>query len=326
MKGFFRLIVLFLIISCFSSCVRSIYMDAGERAVVVECVLTDSLTQKLRLAFTQGVSQDVPTPLTDAVATLYDLTASSEAGRFVYQKDGLWTLDYAAVQGHDYRLEVKVHGYDLIYAESKMPTFSRITSTWGYIPFADSLYQHAQTWEFFSFSDPVWIYGRCYKKSGEESIIEGICTNLPMVNPFTLTGSTYVTPSKTMSGDETYYLYPSLEGEKVYDRYLHIPAGSNPVDDFLISFTDHLDYHSFVLSFNAVSESYDRYLQELIYYTDPGESKDLSAIYLREDFYTNVVGGTGVFGAKVSRLGSWVLDFSKISTERPVGTVIWYLE
>ena len=59
-----------------SSCVRDVIMDAEERpTVVVECILTNSAMQELRLNFTKGASKTVAEPLTEAAATLIDLTS-----------------------------------------------------------------------------------------------------------------------------------------------------------------------------------------------------------------------------------------------------------
>lgn len=321
-----RLIIALLPLICFSSCVRSIYMDAGDRAVVVECILTDSLTQKLNLSYTKGVSQIEATPLTDAVATLIDLTDSVTIGDFTKSSDApdLWVLDYAAVPDHDYRLEIRVPGKELIYAESRMPSFPTVDYHWNFAATlisdnSDTLYFRAVHWKFHTFRDPVWIYGIKQDKNGRRIPMDEICTDLPMADPFNLTGATYSTPSKTLPEypDETCYLYPSLEGERMYRRYLHIPEGCDPRDfDFKISFLDHEEYPwSHSLRFNVVSASYDRYLKELLCHVDPKEIKDLSSIYLRDNFYTNVTGGIGVFGGMISRIGMWPLDYSPLRSE-----------
>ena len=68
-------------------CVRDVVLDAGEKPqVVVECVLTASSPQELRLSFTKGASLAEAPELTEATARLTDLTddypgGSSAAGR-----------------------------------------------------------------------------------------------------------------------------------------------------------------------------------------------------------------------------------------------------
>ena len=109
-----------------SSCVRDVIMDAKEKPkVVVSCILSNDPVQRLNLSFTKGASLSEAPPLTEAVATLYDLSLHNEmeaVGNFQRQSDGEWTLDYEAVPGHEYRLEVNVPGYEMIHAEQQMPS------------------------------------------------------------------------------------------------------------------------------------------------------------------------------------------------------------
>lgn len=311
------LIVLIALLSL-NACVREVVLDAEDRAVVVECILTDSLTQRLNLSYTKGASQIEAAPLTDAVATLIDLTDSVTIGDFTKSSDApdLWVLDYSAVPDHDYRLEIRVPGKEIIYAESRMPSFPTVCYRLGAYNHlisdnSDTLYFHGINWCFHTFRDPVWIYGIKSDKKRGVTPMDEICTDLPMADPFNLTGATYSTPSKE---NETKFLYPSLEGERMYRRYLHVPEGCDPCDlVFYISFLDHEEYPwSHILIFNVVSDSYDRYLKELLCHVDPKELKDLSSIYLRDNFYTNVTGGTGVFGGMISRKGPWALHYSPL--------------
>ena len=98
---------LILILLCtMTSCVRDVILDAEEKpTVVVECVLANSDTQELHLNFTKGASKAETEPLTEAVATLIDLTAGKTVGEFDKASGDLWTLDYSPVSNHRYRLE-----------------------------------------------------------------------------------------------------------------------------------------------------------------------------------------------------------------------------
>ena len=121
MKRFFILIATLSLV-CLTSCVKDVILDAGENPqVVVDCILSNDDVQKLYLCFTKGASRDEADPLTEAVATLIDLTEGKTVGQFVKSESDLWTLDYTPIPMHHYRLEVQVPGYDLIYAEDVMP-------------------------------------------------------------------------------------------------------------------------------------------------------------------------------------------------------------
>lgn len=102
------------------SCVQDVILDArDEPQVVVACVLTDDSVQTLRLSFTKGASRSEAPPLTEATATLYE--GGEKIGEFRRVQGNEWTLQYSAVTGHSYRLEVEVPGYDKIWAEQTMP-------------------------------------------------------------------------------------------------------------------------------------------------------------------------------------------------------------
>ncbi len=112
----------FLALIALTGCVRDVVLDAGERPkVVVECVLTDSGPQELRLSFTKRASLSETPELTEATARLIDLTNNYPVGEFRRMDDGIWALDYAAMPRHSYRLEVEAPGYELIWAEQSMP-------------------------------------------------------------------------------------------------------------------------------------------------------------------------------------------------------------
>ncbi|MBQ7195149.1 MAG: DUF4249 family protein [Bacteroidales bacterium] len=119
------------VLSCMlSSCVKDVILDAGDRTVVVECVLCDVPQQELRLSFSKGASESSVEELTEAVARLIDLTESETVGEFRRDDDGIWRLDYTAVPLHKYRLEVEVLGFDLIYAEDTMPDLVTIQNNY----------------------------------------------------------------------------------------------------------------------------------------------------------------------------------------------------
>ncbi len=116
-----KTICLILLSGILFSCVKDVVLDAGDKTVVVECVLCDFPQQELRLSFSKGASESSVEELTEAVARLIDLTESETVGEFRRDDDGIWRLDYTAVPLHKYRLEVEVPGFDLIYAEDTMP-------------------------------------------------------------------------------------------------------------------------------------------------------------------------------------------------------------
>ena len=216
----------------FTGCVRDVVLDAGERPkVVVECVLTDSSPQELRLSFTKGASLTEAPELTEATARLLDLTNNYPAGEFRRREDGIWVLDYAAVPRYGYRLEVEVPGYDLIWAEQRMLTGDDLSCA-SYAPYLidSSIPEYKNLvgteYSYTTLRYNTWVYAMDYdEKTGSHRIAEEICTDCELVDNFNLTGDTYIPETS----DTDYYgrelpseLYPYLSGASIHRKYLRL--------------------------------------------------------------------------------------------------------
>lgn len=220
-----RLITLLILLLSGTSCVKDVIMDANEKPqLAVVCILSDDPVQELRLSFTKGASLEEPHPVIEADAYLKDLTTWDEPMMFERQEDGVWRLDYAAVPGHKYRLEVTVPGYDPLWAEDTMPDkihvylqrqywlSDKLESPTGYM-WLPPLYGGPELYEtnlwcdgenlprgetYFgvvALNDPVWIYAMNYNTAtGKREIVEDICTECQYADEFNLKGSTYIPP------------------------------------------------------------------------------------------------------------------------------------
>ena len=300
------------------SCSREMVMDTMEEPrVVVECVLSNQSVQTLRLSYTKGASMDEAPVLREAEASLTDLTTGEDAGNFVRQDDGTWTLDYSAVPLHSYRLEVRVPGHELIWAEQTMPTS---------YPWTESYHTYAYNPASKQY---LWIWAMKYDPdTGKREYVERICTDLPFVDDFNLTGDLYI----PQTADTNYYgapgeskLYPALEGKPLHKRFLRIDF--KDYDDisqnyeFEVSGDFHGDFfHNYFalkpthyipyddegyLAAANVSPEFDRYLRDAVYLQQLAESSDLSSIYIRDNIFTNISGGLGIFGAYTGSQLEW---------------------
>lgn len=331
-----------------NSCVREVTLDAGEKpVVVVECVLKNSDVQELRLNFTKGASKDESEPLTDAVATLIDLTFKKEVGQFVRKEGDLWTLDYTPTPYHEYRLEVQVPGYELIYAEDTMPgqvkcyyaiqrgngiglghylfafEDERIMAALNagvpkrYIDKTQKLnYLRGSVYLLYDIPHPFLIYGMNYNPVTEEyEIVQQLCTDHPAVSSTTLSGGSYVPPS-IIEELPRVQLHPYLEGAPLHNRYLMFPKRSEEIQKFFVisgSFTGSWDPYRWgqendprgYLVFVSMSDNYKRYLDEAIRLQAMEESADLTRIYIRDNMYSNVNGGVGLFAATFEEKAEW---------------------
>lgn len=341
----FTAVMLTVLMLALSSCVRDVIMDAEERpTVVVECILTNSDTQELHLNFTKGASKTVAEPLTEAVATLIDLTAGKTVGQFVKSESDLWTLDYTPIPMHHYRLEVLVPGYELIYGEDIMPeecivqTYTQTEDRYlpGQIPIrhpelgsSTSAFFAGTFYSVYGIPEITLIYGMNYNnRTGKHELAEEIFTTLPVADKFNITDKIYV-PELEKWENQTYdavkSLYIDLKGAYKHKQYLrleaqdiksHIVNSESDYWDFLVfgSFTGNWYWYSHAgidyrlpspdegyLVFESLSENYDQYIRNAIQFKHIKESTDMSGIYLRDNIYTNITGGLGIFAAS-SRL------------------------
>jgi hypothetical protein len=353
----FTAVMLTVLMLALSSCVRDVIMDAEERpTVVVECILTNSAMQELRLNFTKGASKTVAEPLTEAAATLIDLTSGMTVGEFDKASGDLWTLDYSPVSNHRYRLEVQVPGYDLIYAEDTMPdslyvysyTWSEnlLDNLWGppAPSFSDNSFCGGTLFSFGSLPKYTLIYGMNYNpQTGKHEIADEIFTNLPVVDNFNITSEIYVPEivkweeDLYVSCDAVKALYADLKGAPKHKQYLLL--NKEELSDYLFQFVDQekdkyssysviydfMVFGSFTgdwywrrssqqqdfgnplptegyLVFESLSDNYLAYIRDAIHIMQLKESTDMSTIYLRDNLYTNVVGGLGIFAASSKQI------------------------
>lgn|SRR5574344_84575 len=313
------------------SCTRSIDMDTGEKpTVVVECTLTNEQPQTLSLSFTKGASRKEAQHLSAATATLIDETESRTVGTFIGNGSGEWSLDYAAVPLHSYRLEVEVDGYDKIYAEQTMPDKMAVHAQYSFAVADDEAFQHyspliGTVYYIKSLPNFVWAYGLNYNSStGKREIAEEICTDFKDVDNFNLDGNVYAPVGKdTVDAANLPCFceqYPPLRGYGMHRRFLRLPKRTDNSNSFFIisgSFKgNYLHGDGSVLyreplpdqgyvEFMSVSDDYDQYLRDAIYYQQLKESTDLSSVYIRDNIHTNIVGGIGFFGAVAKQKMTW---------------------
>ena len=372
-------VILFILMVTLSSCIRDLIMDAKERPqVVVVCVLSDDPVQTLQLSFTKGASLAAAPVLTDAVAVLYE--QGNAVGEFNRGSDGIWRLEYAAIPGYTYRLEVQVPGYDLIYAEQMMPTeypyvgvhyfckLSGYVEPWsGWVTEKDPAGDHTyRSWpadeeqpgyETFYLSEsasPIWICAMNYNEETScHEVAEYICTDAE-AEKINVTDEVYEplkkevpNPFKFSGYDagmaETFYsarqmeLYPTLEGKPLYKSYVCIPKGRHVFSlsgSFKgIDYSKKMSYGSLVdvvtytetkggqedvtetngyILFTTLSADYEKYMMEAANYQQIMESSDISTIYLRDNLFTNISGGVGIFGARISRKYPWTSSYTYV--------------
>ena len=323
-----------LLSSIFLSCTRDISLDVGERMVVVECVLSCDSVQTLKMFYSHAKDKNkVSEPISKADVILFDETKDESVGNFKYSENQ-WVLDYSAEPEHSYKLDIDIEGHVHISACQTMPKQVSVASGIGNgFRFSSSSDALIYGNEFYgtlfytkTLSSKTWIYALAYdEKTGANHIVDEICSNCPNIDNFNLTGDTYVAQKIDFikeHGILPWKICKYLEGYPMYKRYMRIndqfdSAKIESVNsNFIVSGSfyeyDNPDKEQPLGSkggivFNTVSDDYDRYLKEAIYYQQKMESDDMTVIYNRDNVFSNIKGGIGIFGAKTECKLNWTM-------------------
>lgn len=277
--------LLFAFLPMVSACVKQVDLVVGDRQLVVDCILSESAQQTLYLSWTNGKTGVNPEALDGAVATLTDLTKLRKAGTFVPGPEGTWTLDYAAIPEHSYRLEVEVPGYGTVSAEDTMPPAVDVSYARGkfhkldvenpeYFLIPDfhvdpdiiigpsrGYYEWNEIRSVFyqsaSLPNHLLIQGFVYDEEAEEhSLSERMCTDSPGVLNGNLNGEVYGAKQK-----DNVLLNPALVGFSCHHRYLRIEKESAIQQEY---FTISGDFREGQWGFGIFPEAIDKSLPTFI--------------------------------------------------------------
>ena len=377
----YRILSLLSVLLLAAGCLSPARLQPDERMIpVVTCVLSyPQERQEASVYYSLAAGQDTPEPVTGGALILFDEAEGAEAGRFVPDGKGKWTLDYQPVPGHAYRLTLQVPGQDELVARTRVPEADVIHRGHGgkRMPGGIGEPEDHPLWghEFLSpdapclcisfkdfHSGPVWMYWRVYYP--EENLwvdAPVISTNAEEgVDPFNVTGRFsfedipdwslsyfwyhYYLQLDSISSDGEFHYKIQNKSEiqkKSYDyrwkshrRFLRIKQADSWYHNYefidyedpfiLTSYGDSL-YHfdrsiyqgdtppdeAFLPSAQppdrmtslvvlAVSAEYDLFLKEALAYQNKENSNDFTFLYDRNNIYSNVQNGLGIFGAKLS--------------------------
>ncbi|MBO4656314.1 MAG: DUF4249 family protein [Bacteroidales bacterium] len=303
-----------------SSCVKDVILDANEEPLlVVACILSQDSVQTLQLSWTKGPSQAEAPLVTEAVAVLTDLTENREAGRFDRRGEGLWQLDYTPLTGHSYRLDVAVPGHEPVWAEQTVPEVPEVDISVTKRPEYPNPPKNGDKWGLqygLNLSRPVWAWAENYDAEQNQHVpVKQLSTDYPYVDDLNVSGeldtdSNWPFPGTPMSGDMGSYDEYCTYQQVFHHRFLRFPKSDYPKALVSVGGKFRGDYYNYnddsprepsgkegVLYFASLSDDYDRYLCEAFKYYQGEVSDDLSSIYIRDNVYTNIHGGVGIFGS-----------------------------
>ena len=170
---------------------------------------------------------------------------------------------------------------------------------------------------------PVWIHGVIdYGSDKDARYVERVCTDCPDVDAFNLTGDSYAPEIVYHVSDHAYTAnYGSLYGRSLHRRFIRIPSVSSDQwfyvsGDFLVE--DGLGDESgwprgWQVCFSSFSQDYDIYLKQAL--SAAGNTSDLTSVFARDNLYSNIHGGIGIFGAGVLTTENWILGDQYVDPE-----------
>ena len=198
-----------------------------------------------------------------------------------------------------------------------------------------TLYRHDEICQFSlptDFEGAIWVYKAGVAEDGGIFIEDALATDRDdWVDPFNITGQVFSESTEPMALAN----YPEVAGKPLHERFLRFPGGSqrNPViavsGDFkgphygagglilLLARSDQryeqalsegllgipypdnilLNGKAGFLRFWVVSPEYDKYLKDVALAEMLKENTDIVGIYNNTNSYTNIQGGTGIFGS-----------------------------
>ena len=90
-----------------------------------------------------------------------------------------------------------------------------------------------------------------------------------------------------------------------YYEWVKAQLDDTPYGDNILLDKSGVDRKAGYLEFWTVSPEYDKYLKDVAQYEMLQESTDLVGIYHNTNIYTNIEGGTGIFGANIAQTFYW---------------------
>lgn len=272
------------IVLILSSCVRDIDIEPGyKEKVVVNCLLYNDTVQKLSITKSVKITDSYTfLEIRDADITLYK--ENEVVGKFSRVGYDNWRIKYTPIAGSKYSLKVVLSNGTTLTASTTMPARTQINPSSTPSTYVSKYFrQYSADW-------PLWIYAlstsqvNVLKPSPDDGLLTEIGTNHPYVDNFTKIGSlsAYVNESTTPA----------------YKRYIRISEFALNSDPY-IEFCIQAGYsNTGFIMFRTASAEYDKYLKSSIEKIIMVQNEDDPVQWFDEEsIYTNIVNGSGIFGA-----------------------------
>lgn len=335
MKSGHSILSIITLLFSISSCIRPADLETGEMSVVVNCILHyPSPTQTLTLAYSIPNGMKIGPMVDKAEVSLFDLTDGAVAGTFAPTIDGEWKASIAINPGHQYRLDVDVPGENHISATTTLPECKEMCyrpngiAMWVSDMASSSLNRSLCSTEYdlSVFDTPAWMYIWNYNPATGSHMVADLIAGNGQVDGFNRAGS-------LMDLDTEWKKHAFEYARAYHNKYLRYEPGNggntfiagemtapfftalgkastihptidNPVTLYAKPSVIPVERMGYVVLI-SVSKEYDRYLRDIITRNMKEDGDDITILYDREQIYSNIDGGVGIFGAKLTYYLPW---------------------
>lgn len=289
----FRFAFIFIVLV---SCIKEakIIIPDHEPKIVVNSLFSPDTLLQVYVGLTSSM-QDVPPPISNAVITVYK--NGNTIGAFEYLGEGWYRSFHYPEEGADYKIEVSVPGFDMVWAESEVPLFPELIEN-PYAMRVGELYV-AQTLRlvydtYINFNDDpnkrnyyeIWGYNH-FGANYDPELFDDPSIKMDSDLDMIYTIKSLVFTDKLFNGEEKLVkasFYGSVSPNTVWFSPLKI-------------------------TFQSISEDYFNYRKSLhrhlhLQNTATHVNYPVTLLFLGEPYelYSNVVGGYGVFAGFNGRL------------------------
>ena len=301
MKSCVPLIIVTLLLTLVPSCVENIEMVGDDSFYVVECFLTESPQQNLRVS-----TKTAFPPLTDFEATISDLTSGGTQYDFFPYENNLFSghIDFTPVPGHEYLLTIRIDSQTTLTAKTTFPTAAEMTyqpgnGAWD-SPYCSQVRVQKKS------PNPLWMWGTYLSPSdfdpqmSTSHTTEEIACDYPGTDSFNLIDRKLSAYCSDGSGIYMHHKFLRLDINEDNASFSVYPYSSS---NYFLEYPERNELHAI-----CVSEEFDRILRAtaaLNFIQGGGDLINNDAdswfeVYDHNNYYTNIQGGTGIFGAYVS--------------------------
>lgn len=301
MKSCVPLIIVTLLLTVVPSCVENIEMVGDDSFYVVECLLTEGNQQNIRVS-----TKTAFPPLTDFEANISDLTSGGTQYEFFPYENNLFSghIDFTPVPGHEYLLTIRIDSRTTLTAKTTFPTAAEMTYQPGNGAW-DSPYCSLVRVQKKS-PNPLWMWGTYLAPSSYDPQMstshtsEEIACDHPGTDSFNLIDRELSAYCSDGSGT---YMHNKILRLDINEDKATFSVFSYSSSNYFLEYPERNELHAI-----CVSEEFDRILREtaaLNFIQGGGDLINNDAdswfeVYDHNNYYTNIQGGTGIFGAYVS--------------------------